>query len=128
MKFDIGYKDRTYHYEADVDLSGKKLGEVIKGEEISTDLAGYEFIITGASDKSGFPAKANLEGMGVKRLLLKKGFGMKEKPKGLRLRKSIRGNTISKDIMQLNLKVTKEGPKPLSEIFKKPEVEAESKE
>ena len=37
--------------------------------------------------------------------------------KGLRLKKTTRGNTISGDIMQINLKVLKEGNKKLSEIF-----------
>jgi hypothetical protein len=41
----------------------------------------------------------------------------RNKPKGLRLRKTVRGNTISNDIIQINLKITKEGSKKLSDIF-----------
>jgi len=124
FKFDIGdlKSKRTFHLEAEAEsLIGMKLGEIVKGENILPELAGYEFIIKGASDKSGFPALQNIEGSGIRRVLLKKGKGMKAKRKGLRLRKSIRGNTISTDIVQINLKVSKEGKKPLEEIFGKKE-------
>ena len=47
VKFDIGHKDKTFHVEADVDLSGKKIGDKVKGEEIKSEFAGYDFIITG---------------------------------------------------------------------------------
>jgi len=39
------------------------------------------------------------------------------KPKGLRLRKTVRGRVISDAISQINLKIVKEGKKKLSEIF-----------
>jgi len=38
-------------------------------------------------------------------------------PKGLRLRKTVRGKVLSDAISQINLKVLKEGSKKLSEIF-----------
>ena len=126
MKFEIGHKDRTYHYELETDaLNGKKLGEKFKGEELSNDFSGYEFEITGASDKSGVPAKADLEGVGRKRILLKKGFSMREKGKGLIVRKTIRGNTIADDIIQINLKVVKEGSKKISTLLGKEEVKGD---
>jgi ribosomal protein S6E (S10) len=75
------------------------------------------------------------EGIGLKRLLLGYGKGMKRKPKregkkklsnhnpkGLKLRKTVRGNTITDDFSQINLKVTKSGSKTLEEIFN-PKVE-----
>jgi len=129
MKFEIGHKDRTYHYELETEaLNGKKLGEKFKGEELSNDFSGYEFEITGASDKSGVPAKADLEGVGRKRILLKKGFSMREKGKGLIVRKTIRGNTIADDIIQINLKVVKEGSKKISTILGKEETVKGDKE
>ena len=39
------------------------------------------------------------------------------KKKGYRERKTVRGNTIAEDIIQINLKVIKEGEKKLEEIF-----------
>jgi len=41
--------------------------------------------------------------------------------KGLRLRKTVRGDTISDDIAQVNLVVKKQGNKALSEILGKEE-------
>ena len=37
--------------------------------------------------------------------------------KGMRLRKTVRGKVISPSIIQINLKIIKEGNKKLSEIF-----------
>ncbi len=128
MKFDIGCKDRTFHFEADVDLSGLKIGDKVKGEDINLKFSSYEFEITGLSDTSGFPSRKEIEGIARKRILLKKGIGMREKGKGLIRRKSIRGNTISMDIAQINLKTIKEGKEPLSKILGKEEKAEEKKE
>lgn len=127
FKLDIGdpKSKRTVHLDSSSDIFiGKKLGETVSGAAIHeiSDLKDYEFVITGASDKAGFPALTQVEGIGRKRLLLTRGKGMKtKKPQGLRLRKLIRGNTIAEDIIQINLKVSKHGAKPFEEIFKKAE-------
>jgi small subunit ribosomal protein S6e len=42
---------------------------------------------------------------------------------GQRKRKSIRGNEITADFVQINAKVTQYGEKPLEEIFVKPVAE-----
>ena len=41
-------------------LVGKKIGDTFKGELI--DLPGYEFKITGGSDKAGFPMRWDVIG------------------------------------------------------------------
>jgi small subunit ribosomal protein S6e len=124
-------KGKTYHLESESEeLVGKELKSKIDGKDISQDLEGYEFEITGASDKSGFTAMKNVEGIGLSKLLLTYGKAMKKrsrkegkrklsknKPKGLRLRKTVRGKIISPAISQINLKILKEGSKKLSEIF-----------
>lgn len=132
FKINIGEKSgKTYKLEIEGSaLIDKELKSKIQGKDVSPDLEGYEFEITGASDKSGFPALENVEGIGLKRVLLKYGKGMKKrpkyegkkkrsnnKPKGLRLRKGIRGRIISNEISQINLKVLKQGKKTLEEIF-----------
>lgn len=132
FKINIGTKQgRTYKLETESQsLIGKSLGEKIQGKNISSDLEGYEFEISGASDKSGFTAMKDVEGVGLKKELLTYGKAMKirpkregkkkqsnPKPKGLRLRKTVRGKTISEDIVQVNLKVLKEGNKKLEEVF-----------
>ncbi len=132
FKINISEKSgKTYKVEAEAgNLIGKSLKEKVSGEEISGDLAGYEFEITGASDKAGFSSLENAEGTNLRRVLLTYGTGMKKRsrkegkkkrsnmrPRGLRLRKTIRGKVISEEMMQINLKVLKEGNKKLSEIF-----------
>jgi hypothetical protein len=37
---------------------------------------------------------------------------------GVRKRKSVRGNTISAEIMQINMRITSYGPKDISEMLK----------
>ena len=130
FKFEIGHGKRTAHLEAESEsILGKKIGEKVSGEDISPTLSGYELEITGASDKAGFPAAKDIEGPGLKRKLLTKGFSfhkLKKKKKtanrrkvrkGLRKRRTVRGNTISQDTVQINLKVLKEGNQKFDELF-----------
>ncbi|MEM0359832.1 MAG: 30S ribosomal protein S6e [Candidatus Diapherotrites archaeon] len=100
-----------------VAFMGKKLGETVSLETIG--LKGYKAIITGGSDKDGFPMKPSVEGQSRKKILMSKGIGIKGLKKGEKRRKRVRGNTVAKDIHQLNLKITEYGPESLAEIFKK---------
>jgi len=130
FKINISNKEKTFKIETDTEaLIGRKIGEKIEGKELKKELEGYELEITGTSDIAGFPGSKKIEGSNLKKVLLKKGFGMRKKPrregkrgskrlpKGLRLKKSLRGNTISKDTIQINTKVIKSGLKNLEEIF-----------
>lgn len=122
-------------------LLGKKIGEAFKGESI--DLPGYEFIITGGSDASGFPMRWDVEGTGRKQITTVSGVGVKNKlrkpnPKkkgwrtinGMRLKKTVAGNTVHAKTAQVNLKITKMGREKLFEDAKPEETapEAPSKE
>ena len=130
MKINIANKGKTYKIETESEvLVGTKIGDKVKGEDVSADLAGYELEITGTSDKSGFPGFKNLKGSGLRKVLLTYGPGMKNRPKkegkkptpnnkGLRLRKTFRGNEISSDTVQINIKVIKEGTKKFDDFFK----------
>lgn len=132
FKINIGEKSgKTYKLETEAEaLIDKEIHDKINGKEISKDLDGYVFEITGASDGSGFPSLEDVPGFGLKGVLLTYGKGMHKKPrregkkkisnpkpKGLRLRKTVRGKIISSAMVQINLKVVKEGSKKLSEIF-----------
>jgi len=140
FKINIGTKEgKTYKVETESEgLIGKELGEKISGKDISKDFEGYEFEITGTSDLSGFTSMKEIEGIGLKKTLLSYGVGMHKRsrkegkrkrsnpsPGGLRLRKTVRGKIISPAIVQINLKLIKEGSKKLKEIF--PESPAEEK-
>lgn len=111
-KVNVGYKGKTIKFETDnEELIGVTINETIDGKLISADLEGYELEITGTSDKAGFPGLPDVKGQAIKRVILTRGRGMRDNGEGLRLRKTVRGNEISADTVQLNLKVIKEGAK-----------------
>lgn len=110
-------------------LLGKKVGAKIPGDAIG--FAGYEFELTGGSDFAGFPMRKGVKGFGRKRILTSKGVGFagktrwKKKKFGLRVKKTVCGETVYPKITQINLKVLKEGAGALGEA--KPEEKKEEK-
>lgn len=85
------------------------------GDKVALDLVGldnFEAQITGGSDTEGFPMRRFVTG--AKR---SKVFMTMNKKEGLRIRLNQRGNTISKDIAQLNLKIVKNGTKKIDEVI-----------
>ena len=60
--------------------------------------------ITGGSDKSGVPMRADVLGAARKRVLIPDGVGLQNTERGLRKRKLLRGNTVSEEIYQINSK------------------------
>jgi len=125
MRLVVGHKGKGRQLALTEDqskkLRGLKVGESFKGDDFG--LPGYELQIRGGSDKDGVPMRMDLRGAIRKRLLLSGGIGYRAKEKGIRRRKMVRGNTVEMDIAQLNVAVTKEGKKPLEEIFKKEDPE-----
>ena len=106
-------------------LVGKKLGDEVDGIFIS--LPGYKLQITGGTDKGGFPMRSDFPGIGRRRLLLSKSLGFKPKEKGIRRKKSVKGNTINQDIVQINMKVVKYSSKPIDQLIKVEKKEEEEK-
>ncbi len=98
-------------------LIGRKIGEVISGDLIG--LPGYEVEITGGSDKDGFPMRPDVHGGVRKRVLLSGPPGFHPTRPGERRRKTVRGNMITDEIVQVNAKIVKEGEKPIEEILGK---------
>jgi small subunit ribosomal protein S6e len=98
-------------------LIGKQIGEVVSGTVLDLP-PDYELQITGGSDKDGFPMRPDIHGATRKKILLSGGVGFKPKEPGLRKRKIVRGRVLSKDILQVNMKVVKHGKVPLEEIIK----------
>lgn len=101
-------------------LVGKRIGDEIDG--LFVKLPGYKVRVAGGSDKEGFPMRKDLPGIQRRKVLASAGFGYHPDRAGKRLRKSMRGNTVTLDIIQVNLAVTKHGAKPI------PDMLAESKE
>lgn len=89
-------------------FDGMKIGDTIKGGFIG--FPNYEFKITGGSDSSGFPMRKDVHGPVKRKILMsKKGIGYKPKRKGIKRRKTVRGNEITSDISLINLVITKYG-------------------
>jgi small subunit ribosomal protein S6e len=121
MILNVSRKDgKSYRIEIDGNaLIGKKINEVINGDVIG--LYGYEFLITGGSDTSGFPMRKEIEGSRKIRILVE------SKKDKIKRRKTVRGNTISIDTAQVNAIVIKEGKEPLEKFAKKKEKEKKEK-
>jgi len=97
-------------------LHNKCIGDAVSGDELG--FPGYLFLITGGSDKCGFPMRKGIQSA-RKRIMVEKGVGCSgldrngKKQKGLLSKKTVCGERISKIIHQVNMKVTKEGSQPL---------------
>jgi small subunit ribosomal protein S6e len=96
-------------------LIGKKIHDEVDG--IFVSLPGYKLQITGGTDKDGFPMRKDLTGTTRRRLLLSRSLGFKAREPGMRKKKSVRGNTINQDIVQINMKVTKYSSKPIEDLL-----------
>jgi len=119
---------RTYQKEVaekESGLTGRKIGEKIKGDFLG--LPGFEIQITGGSDKQGFPMRQDMPGFGRRKVLLTRGTGFHALRSGERRRKLVRGNTISDEIAQVNMKVLVYGKDSLAKLFGKEEKHEEKK-
>jgi small subunit ribosomal protein S6e len=131
FKFVVSESDTKKSYQFEVDqgraagLIGKKIGEEFEGDVIG--LVGYKLQITGGTDKDGIPMLPDVQGQVKKKVLLIGTPGFYPKIQGQRKRKTVRGNTISGDTVQINTKVLKKGEKTLEELAPKKEAKAEEK-
>ena len=112
---------------------GKKIEDSVDGMFVGDGeivLNGYKLEITGGSDITGRPMRPDLDGSGVKAVLITAGIGYKGKKfvnknskeyrykyDGLRRRRNLRGNVISQDTRQINLKVVESGKGSLAAII-----------
>lgn len=89
---------------------GKKLGELVDASSLGLG----KVMITGGSDKAGFPMRSDVLGGGKNYVLMTSGSGFHSKEDGVKERKLVRGNLVTEEIYQLNLKKVeehqKEGP------------------
>jgi small subunit ribosomal protein S6e len=105
-------------------LIGKKIRDEIDGTIVN--LPGHKAQITGGSDKDGFPMRPSVHGGVRRRVILSGGVGFNPQDTGMRRRKTVRGNVITDEIVQINVKIT-EKPKGAKESKKeKPEKKEET--
>jgi small subunit ribosomal protein S6e len=108
-----------------VPLIGRRLGEVLDGAIVG--LSGHKVQITGGSDKDGFPMRPNVHGGVRRKVILGGGVGFNPKDEGERRRKMVRGNVITDEIVQINMKIM-EKPKKAKEEKKKAKEKTPKKE
>ena len=106
------------------DIKGKSVSKELKdsdanpllglqlGNETDAAIVGLngKLKLTGGSDKSGVPMRNDIHGAARKRVLLSKGVGLQAAETGQRVRKLMRGNTVSEEIYQVNCKFNGELP------------------
>ena len=119
-KLVIGTKDGKCHQvelkgeQAEV-LHDKIIGEIVNGDVLG--FVGYEFLITGGSDKCGFPMRKGIESRGMVKIYAQGGVGIRKGKKGMISRKSVAGAVADAKTTQLNLKVLTYGKKSVTECF-----------
>ncbi|MFB3888443.1 MAG: 30S ribosomal protein S6e [Candidatus Bathyarchaeia archaeon] len=87
---------------------GRRINEIMDGAVV--DLPAHKLQVMGGSDKDGVPMRPNVHGGVRRRVVLSGGVGFKAKKGGERKRKAVRGNVITDEIVQINVKVV-EKPK-----------------
>jgi small subunit ribosomal protein S6e len=106
------------------DIKGKSISKELKdsdanpllglqlGNETDAAIVGFsgKLKLTGGSDKSGVPMRNDIHGAARKYVLLSKGVGLQDAETGQRVRKLMRGNTVSEEIYQVNCKFDGELP------------------
>ena len=109
---------KTYSVDADEKTSLMLLGKKIRDEvELKDIAAGLKVVITGGSDKQGFPMHPALDLDARKIVYLKKSVGFRPKRKGERKRKRVAGKIINENIQQVNLKILSGDTKVLDEKY-----------
>jgi small subunit ribosomal protein S6e len=93
-----------------VPLIGRKIGDVIDGSVV--DLPGHKAQIIGGSDKDGFPMRRDVHGGVRRRVILSGGVGFNPQNEGERRRKTVRGNVITDEVVQLNMKIVEKPKQP----------------
>ncbi|MFP3132148.1 MAG: S6e family ribosomal protein [Candidatus Nanopusillus sp.] len=92
----------------DESLVGKKIGDIMDGSIINLD--GYKLKIIGGSGFEGAPMVDYVEGMNKK-------YVWYNENKKVRVKKMVRGNTISPEIVQINTKIEEYGNKDFNQIY-----------
>jgi len=88
------------------------------------DLPAHKLQITGGSDKDGVPIRPNVHGGVRRKVVLSGGVGFNPQDKGERRRKTVRGNVITDEIVQINTKIIEKPKKPAKSKTEKATQEA----
>ena len=107
-----------------VPFIGRKIGEIMDGSVV--DLPAQKLQVMGGSDKDGVPMRPNVHGGVRRKILLSGGVGFNPTKEGQRRRKAVRGNIITDEIFQINMKIVGQPKKPKAEKVKEAKPEAQA--
>ena len=111
FKVVVSQKEVTHQIEVE---DGKALNGLVIGDEFDggiVGLDGYTLKVTGGADKNDVPGTRRIKS------LLSGGIGYHPKSDGVKRRKTVRGNTIADDIVQVNTVVVSAGSKAIADIL-----------
>jgi small subunit ribosomal protein S6e len=89
---------------------GRKVGEVLDGAVV--DLPAHKLQVTGGSDRDGVPMRPSVHGGVRRKVVLSGGVGFNPQKAGQRKRKTVRGNVVTDEIVQINTKIIEKPKKP----------------
>ncbi|PSQ19232.1 30S ribosomal protein S6e [Halobacteriales archaeon QS_8_69_26] len=117
----VGDPDTGETYQRDVAdqnanrFIGRAIGDEVDGSAVGLD--GYTLEITGGSDHTGRPMREDVDGSGLKEVLLTGGVGYQPSRDGERKRVTVRGSEISDEIQQINATVAEQGSGSVGELL-----------
>lgn len=88
-------------------FSGREIGDEVDGGAVGLD--GFTVEITGGSDETGRPMRADVPGTDLTELLLTGGVGYEPQRDGERRRVTVRGREVSDETAQINVQVVDGG-------------------
>jgi small subunit ribosomal protein S6e len=100
---------------------GRKIGETMDGSVV--DMPATKVQIMGGSDKDGVPMRPNVHGGVRRKVILAEGVGFNPTRDGERQRKAVRGNIITDEIVQINMKLVEQLNKPKETKAAKPKAQ-----
>jgi len=117
MKLNISYPATGCQKLVDIDddnklrsFYDKRIAQEVEGDVLGDDFRGYIFKISGGNDKQGFPMKQGVLTAGRVRILMREGVSCyRQRKRGERKKKSVRGCIVSAELSILNLVVVKKG-------------------
>lgn len=99
----LAYRTKAFQLSIDQSKLSHLIGTKI-GDSIDLNISGLslKLKVTGGSDNSGFPMRFDVPGGAKRKLLLSSPPGYFPEEDGMRKKKTVRGNMVTQEIVQIN--------------------------